>query len=89
MFDADGSADPHEIPAFVAALVAGADVAKGTRFTRRADVAAGSEDITLLRNLGNAGLNGLANLALRTRYSDLCYGYNAFWRDVLAVLDRG
>ncbi|WP_018334301.1 glycosyltransferase family 2 protein [Actinomycetospora chiangmaiensis] len=87
MFDADGSADPHEIPAFVAALVAGADVAKGTRFARVGDAEAGSEDITLLRNLGNAGLNGLANLALRTRYSDLCYGYNAFWRDVLEVLD--
>jgi glycosyltransferase involved in cell wall biosynthesis len=87
MFDADGSADPHEIPAFVAALVEGADVAKGTRFARGTEAEAGSEDITLLRSLGNAGLNGLANIALGTRYSDLCYGYNAFWRDVLEVLD--
>jgi hypothetical protein len=85
MFDADGSADPFEIPAFVRALTDGADVAKGTRFAQAAE--AGSEDITLLRRLGNAGLNGLANAALGTRYSDLCYGYNAFWRDVLPVLD--
>ncbi|MFC5064794.1 glycosyltransferase family 2 protein [Actinomycetospora atypica] len=85
MFDADGSADAAEIPAFVEALVAGADVAKGTRFAHSDD--AGSEDITLLRRLGNAGLNGLANAALRTRYSDLCYGYNAFWRDTVVVLD--
>ena len=85
MFDADGSADAAEIPAFVEALVAGADVAKGTRFASSDD--AGSEDITLLRRLGNAGLNGLANAALRTRYSDLCYGYNAFWRDTVVVLD--
>jgi hypothetical protein len=85
MFDADGSADPFEIPAFVRALTDGADVAKGTRFAQAAE--AGSEDITPLRRLGNAGLNGLANAALGTRYSDLCYGYNAFWRDVLPVLD--
>ena len=85
MFDADGSADPFEIPAFVRALTDGADVAKGTRFAQAAE--AGSEDITVLRRLGNAGLNGLANAALGTRYSDLCYGYNAFWRDVLPVLD--
>ena len=85
MFDADGSADPFEIPAFVRALTDGADVAKGTRFAQATE--AGSEDITLLRRLGNAGLNGLANVALGTRYSDLCYGYNAFWRDVLPVLD--
>ena len=32
MFDADGSADPGEIPAFVSALVDGADFAKGSRF---------------------------------------------------------
>jgi hypothetical protein len=23
----------------------------------------------------------------KTRFTDLCYGYNAFWRDVLPVLD--
>src|SRR3954468_244073 len=32
MLDADGSADPREIPRFVGALVEGADFAKGTRF---------------------------------------------------------
>ncbi|WP_410842639.1 hypothetical protein, partial [Paraburkholderia sp. BR14264] len=43
----------------------------------------GSDDITLLRNIGNRGLNILCNVILGTRYSDLCYGYNAFWADVL------
>jgi glycosyltransferase involved in cell wall biosynthesis len=86
MFDADGSADPAEIPAFVEALVAGADYAKGSRFASTADTA-GSEDITLLRSAGNAGLNALANLLYGTRYSDLCYGYNAFWRRILPALD--
>ena len=76
MVDADGSADPAEIPQFVRALLDGADFAKGTRF---AD-GGGSCDITRLRRLGNRMLSGLVNLLCRTRYSDLCYGYNVFWR---------
>jgi glycosyltransferase involved in cell wall biosynthesis len=76
MVDADGSADPAEIPLFVRALLDGADFAKGTRF---AD-GGGSSDITRLRRLGNRMLSGLVNLLCRTHYSDLCYGYNAFWR---------
>jgi Glycosyl transferase family 2 len=83
MFDADGSADPAEIPAFVRALVAGADFAKGSRFVR----GGGSDDITLLRKTGNAGLNGVANALFGTSYTDLCYGYNAFWVDLLPALD--
>lgn len=84
MIDADGSTSPREIPAFVAALCqGGADFAKGTRF------ACGGEslDISHLRQAGNAALNALVNLLFRTRYTDLCYGYNAFWANVLPVLD--
>jgi hypothetical protein len=76
MIDADGSADPAEIPKFVKALLDGADFAKGTRF---AD-GGGSNDITRLRGLGNRILSSLFNLCYRTRYSDLCYGFNMFWR---------
>lgn len=83
MLDADGSADPLEIPAFVAALVAGADFAKGTRFAQGGL----SHDITRFRRLGNAALNGLVNLLYGTRYTDLCYGYNVFWTRLLPVLD--
>ena len=82
MFDADGSADPAEILAFVAALMSGADFAKGTRFHRDG----GSDDITVLRKVGNAFLNRLNNLIFRTNFSDLCYGYNALWRDVVPLL---
>jgi hypothetical protein len=98
MFDADGSADPAEIPLFVRALVNGADYAKGSRFRGagpRGGAQCGSADISHLRRLGNAGLNGLANGLFGTRFSDLCYGYNAFWRDILPLLglppvsDRG
>jgi glycosyltransferase involved in cell wall biosynthesis len=75
MLDADGSADPGEIPRFVAALVAGADVAKGSRFL----AGGGSTDITGIRRLGNLGLTSVVNALWGTRYTDLCYGYNALW----------
>jgi hypothetical protein len=81
--DADGSADPKEIPAFIGALVAGGDFAKGTRAIQ----GGGSHDMTLLRRLGNRGLTHLANVLHGTHYSDLCYGYNAFWRLCLPQLN--
>lgn len=87
MFDADGSADPAEIPAFVDALARGADFAKGTRFHPDERDRAGSDDITWLRAKGNQFLNGMSNVLFNTRFSDLCYGYNAFWRDIVPVLD--
>jgi len=83
MLDADGSADPREIPLFVEALTAGADFAKGTRFAN----GGGSADITRMRAWGNRWLNRTANLLFGTRYTDLCYGYNAFWTYCLDVLD--
>ena len=79
MLDADGSADPSEIPAFVEALSEGADFAKGSRFSE----GGGSSDITRLRRFGNRVLNLIVNLLFGTRYTDLCYGYNAFWRHCL------
>lgn len=82
MIDADGSTDPAEIPRFVQALLDGADYAKGSRFTD----GGGSDDITPIRRTGNKALNGLVNMLYGTGYSDLCYGYNAFWRYVLPVL---
>jgi len=76
MLDADGSTDPAEIPRFVAALLTGADFAKGTRFI----TGGGSADITMIRRLGNRALAGVVNWIWKVDYSDLCYGYNAFWR---------
>jgi hypothetical protein len=83
MLDADGSADPGEIERFVAALVGGADFAKGTRFA----AGGGSSDITAVRAWGNRWLNRTVNVLFGTRYTDLCYGYNAFWRDCLTCLE--
>ena len=50
--DADGSTDPIEIPAFVGALLAGADYVKGSRFIP----GGGTDDMTFTRKMGNLGL---------------------------------
>lgn len=83
MLDADGSANPTEIPMFVGALTRGADFAKGSRYAP----GGGSSDITRLRSFGNRLLGGLVNLLHSTAYSDLCYGYNAFWRYCLDAIE--
>lgn len=83
MLDADGSTDGGEIPRFVGALVAGADFVKGSRFAS----GGGSDDITAIRRLGNRVLSCLVNLLFGTQYTDLCYGYNAFWSRHVPALD--
>ncbi len=83
MLDADGSTNPEEIPRFVDALKKGADFAKGSRFMP----GAGSSDISRLRQFGNYWLNRSVNLLYGTQYTDLCYGYNAFRRECLSVID--
>jgi glycosyltransferase involved in cell wall biosynthesis len=83
MLDADGSTDPQEIPRYVAALTAGADFAKGTRFA----AGGGSTDITRTRAWGNRWLNRAVNLLYGTDFTDLCYGYNAFWAYCLPALE--
>ena len=80
--DADGSADPREIPALVEVLQRGADVAAGTRFVS----GGGSSDITAWRTEGNRWLNRVANLLFGTRRTDLCYGYTALWTRCLPAL---
>ncbi len=79
MIDADGSTDAAEIPRYVAALRSGADYAKGSRFV----TGGGSSDITFLRRMGNKALCGMVNGLFGCNYSDLCYGYNAFYRQHL------
>jgi glycosyltransferase involved in cell wall biosynthesis len=83
MLDADGSADAAEIPRFVEALLRGADFAKGSRFVGEG----GSSDITRFRRLGNWFFTTLVNVLFGTRYTDLCYGYNAFWAHCLPKLN--
>lgn len=82
-FDADGSMDPAEIPVFVGALLAGADFVKGSRFIQ----GGGTDDMEWYRYLGNWGLKLLVRLIFGGNYSDLCYGYNAFFKRSLSLLN--
>jgi glycosyltransferase involved in cell wall biosynthesis len=83
MLDADGSTNPAEIPAFIGALLAGADFVKGSRFMQ----GGGTSDMTLLRRFGNWGFTMSVRVLFGGSFSDLCYGYNAFWRKVVDGLE--
>lgn len=82
MLDADGSTNPAEIPAFVGALLSGADFAKGSRFLH----GGGTSDMPIHRKLGNWGFVLMVRMLFGGNYTDLCYGYNAFWKRVLPDL---
>jgi hypothetical protein len=81
--DADGSTDPTEIPAFVGALLSGADYAKGTRFLQ----GAGTSDMPLYRKFGNMIFVIIVRILFGGSYSDLLYGYNAMWKCVVPNLE--
>lgn len=83
MMDADCSTDPGEIPLFCAALLSGADFVKGSRFLQ----GAGTADMEYHRMLGNWAFILFARLLFGGHFSDLCYGYIAFWRRILPQLE--
>jgi hypothetical protein len=82
MLDADGSTDPGEIPQYVGPLLSGADFVKGSRFLQ----GGGTADMEWYRRFGNWGLLTTVRVLFGCRYSDLCYGYNAFWTSVVPRL---
>jgi len=82
MMDADGSMSAKEIPRFVRALCSGADMVKGSRFLPSAY----SEDLNLIRKIGNMVMLAMVNFFLGTSYTDLCYGFGAFNRNAMEKL---
>lgn len=83
MLDADGSMEPDEAILFVGGLMAGADMVKGSRFLQ----GAGTDDMSLFRMLGNWGLTMTVRMLYGGTFSDLCYGYMAFWRRHVETLN--
>ena len=79
VLDADGSNDPREIPRYISALLEGSDLAKGSRFAP----GGGTTDMPRYRMLGNGFFVLLANLFFGVNFTDLCYGFHAFWRTSL------
>ncbi|GAA1613737.1 glycosyltransferase family 2 protein [Catellatospora bangladeshensis] len=82
MIDADGSMEPSEIYRFVTPLMNGYDLVKGSRYL----AGGGSEDLTLLRRLGNSVLVWMTNMMFLVRFTDLCYGFCSFRRDCVPAL---
>lgn len=82
MIDADGSMDPSELPKFIEALEVGNDVVKGSRNLE----GGGSEDMSIIRRIGNTFFVVLTRLLWRANYTDLCYGYAVFSKDAIKKL---
>lgn len=80
--DADGSTDPQDIEHFVRPLLAGAHFVKGSRFLNTSP-----SGMPLHRILGNRLLAIVANALFGTKFTDICSGYNAFWRSLLQEVD--
>lgn len=73
--DADGTTDPEEMYNFIEPLLNGYDFAKGSRFAL-----GWPKNKPLHRIFGNWLIVTTANILYRRKYTDLCSGYNAFWK---------
>jgi len=80
--DADCSHRCIEIGLLVEAVKSGYDIAMGSRFIQ----GGGTEDMPLLRVVGNKFFVLLVNAIWGTNYSDLCYGYRAFRKNCINKL---
>ncbi len=75
MLDADGETDPEEMETFIEPLMHGYDFVKGSRFysgffPKRA----------FHRRVGNLILAAAFDLLFLQPFTDICSGYNAFWK---------
>jgi hypothetical protein len=78
----DGSTDPAGIPRLVDAVLAGADVAHGSRYRDGGGNLTGGR----LERIGAAILSRLVGVLFGVRVTDPGWGYNAYRRDVLPAL---
>ena len=73
--DADGQTDPEEMPNFIEPLLRGYDWVKGSRLAHGRP-----PNMPWHRWFGNKVLAITSNILHGTRYTDICSGYNAFWK---------
>lgn len=74
--DADGSTEPAEMDKFIEPLLNGYDFAKGSRFLRRFP-----RNKLWYRILGNWIITITFDALFFRKYTDLCSGYNAVWKE--------
>ena len=80
--DADLSHRPNELKLLIAGIEAGYDICMGSRFL----TGGGSDDMPLIRRLGNKFFLIMVNVFFGSSYSDLCYGYRSFSHDTVRKL---
>lgn len=83
MMDADWSHRIEELSLFIEGLEMGYDFVMGSRFLQ----GGGTADMTPIRRLGNKLFVIIVNMFFGMNYSDLCYGYRAFRRDIFNKLN--
>lgn len=74
--DADGETPPEEISNFIEPLKNGYDMTKGSRLNGKRP-----PRMPRYRWFGNKVLAITCNILYRTRFHDVCSGYNAYWKD--------
>jgi len=79
--DADGQTNPEDIQRFITPLLNGYDLAKGTRLAKGCP-----PNMPRYRWFGNKLLATTVNILYGTRYTDICSGYNAYWRSAFQRL---
>jgi glycosyltransferase involved in cell wall biosynthesis len=72
--DSDGENAPEDLARFIAPLFDSYDFVKGSRFF------AGWRSKPVARLFGNWTILTIFNALYGTRFSDICSGYNAFWK---------
>jgi glycosyltransferase involved in cell wall biosynthesis len=82
LLDADGATDPQEMPKFISPLLDGYEFAKGTRFLGKFP-----RGKRWYRVFGNFLITATFDMLFLRRYTDLCSGYNAFWKKAIDGLD--
>lgn len=73
--DADGATNPEELHKFIEPLLNGYDFVKGSRFLGMRPA-----KMPWYRHFGNWVLTTETNLIFGTKYTDVCSGFNAFWK---------
>jgi Glycosyl transferase family 2 len=77
--DGDGSHRLSDIPPMLDKLLLGYDFVKGSR----ALPGAGSDDFTALRQAGNWALTSIAAWLYGADWTDITYGFHAYWRNIM------
>jgi glycosyltransferase involved in cell wall biosynthesis len=82
IMDADGSMNPKEIFSLIEALKERVDLVKASRFVLQGY----SDDMSLVRRIGNTLFVLLVNSFWSANYTDLCYGFAAFSKGAIEKL---